>query len=100
VDIYCGSETQKVLALLEQELRFVLITSDANVHALEDSADATRFDLSNQEQIALTINKSSHQKCARCWHLRPDVGDHEQHPELCGRCVDNIDGDGETRRYA
>ncbi|MEW5824850.1 MAG: zinc finger domain-containing protein [Pseudomonadota bacterium] len=36
----------------------------------------------------------------RCWHHREDVGNHAAHPELCGRCVENVDGAGETRRFA
>ena len=100
VEIYCGPQTQRILSLLEDELRFVLITSDTNVQALDKNIDSPHFDLSNQEQIALNIKKSSYKKCARCWHLRPDVGHHDAHPELCGRCIDNIDGEGETRRYA
>jgi len=100
VEIYCGPQTQQILSLLKDELRFVLITSEANVQALDESFDGPRFDLSNQEQIGLIIKKSSHKKCARCWHLRADVGDHDAHPELCGRCIDNIDGEGEVRHYA
>jgi isoleucyl-tRNA synthetase len=46
------------------------------------------------------INKSEHEKCARCWHHREEVGTIEAHPELCQRCVDNVDGDGEERLYA
>ena len=38
-------------------------------------------------------------KCVRCWHYRADVGAHAGHPELCGRCVSNIDGAGEDRRW-
>jgi isoleucyl-tRNA synthetase len=38
-------------------------------------------------------------KCARCWHCREDVGVNPEHPEICGRCVDNI-GAGEVRHYA
>ncbi|HAV67437.1 MAG TPA: hypothetical protein DC473_00950 [Alcanivorax sp.] len=43
---------------------------------------------------------SPHDKCVRCWHHRPDIGTHPEHPELCGRCVTNLDGDGEERHYA
>jgi isoleucyl-tRNA synthetase len=43
---------------------------------------------------------SEHAKCARCWHHRGDVGAHPGHPDLCGRCVVNVDGDGEIRRFA
>jgi isoleucyl-tRNA synthetase len=39
-------------------------------------------------------------KCIRCWHHRPDVGSHADHPEICGRCVKNLpNGPGETRRF-
>ena len=40
------------------------------------------------------------EKCVRCWHQRDDVGDNSDHPELCGRCVENVAGDGEARLYA
>jgi isoleucyl-tRNA synthetase len=39
-------------------------------------------------------------KCARCWHRRADVGSDPRHPQICGRCVDNVEGPGETRRFA
>ncbi|MFZ1626069.1 MAG: zinc finger domain-containing protein, partial [Gammaproteobacteria bacterium] len=38
-------------------------------------------------------------KCVRCWHRLPDTGKSAAHPELCGRCVTNIEGPGEIRRY-
>jgi len=39
-------------------------------------------------------------KCIRCWHYRPDVGAHADHPEICGRCVENLPGGpGENRKY-
>ena len=44
--------------------------------------------------------KSDHQKCARCWHLREDVGSNPEHPDVCGRCIDNLQAPGETRRFA
>jgi isoleucyl-tRNA synthetase len=40
------------------------------------------------------------QKCVRCWHRRPDIGAHPEHPEICGRCAENIAGPGELRRWA
>ncbi|MDH5184740.1 MAG: hypothetical protein OEX12_12735, partial [Gammaproteobacteria bacterium] len=43
---------------------------------------------------------SEQEKCVRCWHHREDVGSHSEHPELCGRCVENVDGDGEQRKHA
>jgi isoleucyl-tRNA synthetase len=46
------------------------------------------------------VAPSPHDKCVRCWHHRPDIGAHADHPELCGRCVTNLEGDGEERHYA
>jgi isoleucyl-tRNA synthetase len=86
------------LARLGDELRFVLITSQAAIAPLEAAGpDSVATELPG---LKLTIVKSSHTKCARCWQLRPDVGSHSAHPELCGRCIDNIEGPGEVRKHA
>jgi isoleucyl-tRNA synthetase len=56
--------------------------------------------MSDLDGLAVRIRTSGHPKCVRCWHHRADVGSHDAHPELCGRCAVNIDGEGERRRYA
>ncbi len=48
----------------------------------------------------IAARASEHAKCVRCWHHREDVGTHAEHPELCGRCVQNVAGPGETRLWA
>ena len=52
------------------------------------------------EAMQIQISASTDPKCVRCWHRRADVGLNSSHPELCQRCVDNVAGDGETRRFA
>lgn len=95
VAIYADGERFERLNALGEELRFVLITSDAKVYALADKpADAVQLD-----NYAILVTPSNHAKCVRCWHHRADVGSHAEHPELCGRCVENI-GEGEQRHYA
>jgi isoleucyl-tRNA synthetase len=32
--------------------------------------------------------------------VREDVGANAEHPDLCGRCVENLFGKGEVRQYA
>ena len=101
VDLYCGAEIYHKLALLEDELRFVLITSYARIHRdIDQTDDAVHYTLSNGDEIWVAVTPSAHGKCARCWHHRADVGTHEEHPALCGRCVENVDGDGEHRKFA
>ncbi|MBC3765437.1 isoleucine--tRNA ligase [Neptunicella marina] len=98
VTLYAKSELAEQLNKLQDELRFVLITSQAKV-VVSDSAPegavATEVD-----GLWVSIAVSAGHKCTRCWHYREDVGSHTEHPELCGRCVDNIEGDGEQRHYA
>ncbi|MGK0673758.1 MAG: isoleucine--tRNA ligase [Halothiobacillaceae bacterium] len=101
VDIYADDATLDILKRLEDELRFVLITSYARIHPLAmRPADSTVVDIEGGHQIAVTAKASLHGKCVRCWHRREDVGSHAAYPKLCGRCVQNIEGVGETRRFA
>jgi len=98
VTLHSDAALADKLARLGDELRFVLITSQAGIAPLDAAGpDSVATELPS---LKLSIVKSSHTKCARCWHLRPDVGSHAAHPELCGRCIDNIEGPGEVRKHA
>ncbi|MCH2158904.1 MAG: isoleucine--tRNA ligase [Oleiphilaceae bacterium] len=99
VSLYCEGDLADTLSTLGEELRFVLITSGARVLGLSDDghADAKPSDL---EGLLVKVQPSSDVKCDRCWHHRPEVGTIEAHKDLCQRCVDNIDGEGESRQYA
>jgi isoleucyl-tRNA synthetase len=98
LDLYCEPELAAALSKLEDELRFALITSDARVHPREDKpADARDTEL---QGLAVRLTPCAYAKCVRCWHHREDVGSDREHPELCGRCADNVAGEGETRRFA
>lgn len=86
------------LAKLGDELRFVLITSKASLAPFAQApADAVATDVPG---LKLKVVKSAGTKCGRCWHFRDDVGVNPEHPEICGRCADNIAGSGEVRHYA
>jgi isoleucyl-tRNA synthetase len=41
-------------------------------------------------QTTVTAQKSSHQKCQRCWNYWPSVGSEQKYPDLCKRCVEVI----------
>ena len=98
VALYCSEDIQQLLNSIEDELRFVLITSYATVNSLSDKpADATETDI---DGLAIMVKASNYKKCVRCWHRCEDVGQFYQHPDLCGRCVENIEGKGEQRRFA
>jgi isoleucyl-tRNA synthetase len=83
---------------LADELRFVLITSQARVLERETPpADAVR---TSEEGVWIRVQPAAQPKCIRCWHLRSDVGSDPRHPEICARCVSNIEGPGEERFFA
>jgi isoleucyl-tRNA synthetase len=98
VDLYCDAKITALLSGLKDELRFVLITSYARVNPVEQKdAAAVKADI---DGLWIKVTASKHSKCVRCWHHREDVGQNSKHPELCGRCIVNIEGTGETREIA
>ncbi|HIK75338.1 MAG TPA: isoleucine--tRNA ligase [Alcanivorax sp.] len=96
--LYVDDRLAGLLGRLGDELRFVTITSTATLAPLADAP----ADLPDSAVAGLKVRvaPSPHEKCVRCWHHRPDIGTDANHPELCGRCVTNLDGDGEERHYA
>ncbi|MEA3259544.1 MAG: isoleucine--tRNA ligase [Pseudomonadota bacterium] len=96
--LYVDDRLAGLLGRLGDELRFVTITSTATLAPLADAP----ADLPDSAVAGLKVRvaPSPHDKCVRCWHHRPDIGTHSEHPELCGRCVTNLEGDGEERHYA
>ncbi len=100
VTIFADQALIDQLQRISDELRFVLITSSAILVSLDSVESENIFTLRNGSRIRVQALPSEHPKCVRCWHHREDVGSHAGHPELCERCIDNIDGDGEQRRYA
>jgi len=87
VDIHAGGQDLEWLQSLGQDLRFMLIVSRADVHA-------------DEGELRIEVSPTEQAKCERCWHHRPDVGRSHEHPTLCGRCEDNLFGDGEVRHHA
>ena len=97
VDIYCKDDNYQNLLGLKDELRFVFITSEARVNQLSDKpTDAKEINSS----LAIKVEKSDHQKCVRCWHHRPEIGQNKAHEDLCDRCIENVYGEGENRVFA
>jgi isoleucyl-tRNA synthetase len=79
------------------ELRFILIVSEATVESGHVAVPSDRYETTD---YFVWIGKNADDKCVRCWHQRGDVGHSAEHPELCGRCIENVAGAGEERRLA
>lgn len=95
VDLYADGEAHALLASLTDDVRFVMITSRATLHAGSGGNASNGL-----PGVGIAVSPSTHAKCERCWHYRPDVGANAEHPLLCGRCVSNLFGSGEPREHA
>jgi len=93
IDVHAGGDDYAALAALGDDLRFVFIVSRATLHHSDDTAGDA------DEARRIVVTPTAHAKCPRCWHHRADVGQNAEHPDLCGRCVENLSGDGEVRRH-
>ena len=89
VELRAAGGKAALLQSLGNDLRFVLITSQARVTPVASEAEE-----------AVVVTPSGAAKCERCWHWRDDVGVEREHPTLCGRCVSNLFGAGEPRTVA
>ncbi len=98
VTLYAEPDLFETLNTLGNELKFVLITSGASLLPSTDKpTDAIESSVAG---LSLVLTPSEHARCDRCWHQTPEVGTNEIHPELCDRCIENVDGEGEQRLHA
>lgn len=95
VELWADEALQKLLNQLADELRFVLITSQVIVHPYAEQGEST--DLAG---LRVQVSAADGEKCVRCWHVLPDVNTHVGHAGLCARCIINVTGSGEVRKYA
>jgi isoleucyl-tRNA synthetase len=86
IEISAPTPVYEALSSIGDDLRFVMITSSATV--------------SRGDTLEIRVRPSAHRKCERCWHYRADVGADAGHPGMCGRCLANLYGSGEARRFA
>jgi isoleucyl-tRNA synthetase len=97
VDIYLDASAIDSLRGVADELRFFFIVSELNLRpASEKPAEAIKAEGLDAWIVARATSQA---KCIRCWHYRADIGTHPEHPEICGRCVGNVEGPGEDRRW-
>ena len=87
LEIKAPAKIFSVLSQFKDDLKFIFIVSNINITQVEDNFD-------------VEVKPSNHTKCERCWHYRSDVGSNAEHPTICGRCVSNLFGAGEKRKYA
>ena len=100
VTLYVDPALRARLESVAIELRFFFITSALTIETVEIAPTEAHSISIGDAEIRIAARASDKTKCIRCWHYQPDVGTHADHPEICGRCVENLPGGpGETRRF-
>ena len=97
VCIYADNINLTSLPDVEDELRFLFINSALSINPLQ-AAPEQAIAVEGQAYKILA-NVSEYKKCVRCWHYVQSVGQDAHDPELCERCISNVHGSGELRRY-
>jgi len=104
VEVFAKDEFREKLMALGEELRFLLIVSDAKVKRVSNAAGppvgaVKAAEIAKEGGVWVRVQASAVPKCERCWHHRPDVGSNAEHPTICGRCVENVTTPGEVRKF-
>ena len=87
VSLKLPQEEYDLIKGLGDEAAFVMITSKVTLDGV------------SPERV-ITVKPSEAKKCERCWQYKESVGEDKNYPTLCCRCVGNLFGTPETRRFA
>lgn len=96
---YAAGPLGRQLATLGDELRFLCITSQVEVVLQAEPPPGAVTGSVSGHDFWVQATSTDAAKCVRCWQRRPDTGSVATHPELCRRCVSNLEGNGETRCF-
>jgi len=83
---------------LQEALEWLNTSGDSEVDGLRDWLLVSQLQLGGEpwaELLAsddnalavIEVARARGTKCERCWHYEGDIGQHPEHPSLCGRCV-------------
>jgi len=81
--VYVPADTAALLR--DVDMAEICITS--GLELLAGAAPAGAFSLSDATEIGVVPQPAPGAKCQRCWKVLPDVGQHAEVPETCGRCA-------------
>ncbi|MCR3754929.1 MAG: isoleucine--tRNA ligase [Candidatus Westeberhardia cardiocondylae] len=99
VILYAKPNLAKKLKIIENELYFALSTSSAKIKNYYEDHKKLAIPCKNLNNLKILITKAKGDKCQRCWHYTTDIQKNTKYPTICHRCINNITGIGETRKF-
>lgn len=86
--IYASGELYEFLKTVEDDLAGIFIVSQVQlVLADNDNFPAGIFKSEEIQGLGLKVEQAPGEKCERCWTFTTDVGEDQEFPTLCNRCV-------------
>jgi isoleucyl-tRNA synthetase len=73
------------------ELRYLFLTSQVELLSEPAPLEGLQF-VSQSEALGAGVVRADGEKCDRCWNYSAQVGQSEEHPLLCERCVPALAG--------
>ncbi len=73
---------------LDQDLDFAELAIVSQLEIKTKSAPSG--DAYQDKGLTVVVEKSTDEKCGRCWKILPDVGSNPEHPQACSRCADVV----------
>lgn len=83
--INASKDLYDILSSLDGELKFVYMVSNVELKLAENTF--------------VEVIRYNEPKCERCWHYESSVNTSSEYPTICNRCINNVHGDGEVRKY-
>lgn len=87
VSLRLPQDEYDIVKALEDEISYVMITSEAKLVGVSEKRE-------------ISVSVSGFKKCERCWQYKPDVGTDSTYKTLCCRCIGNLFGSPEKRKFA
>jgi isoleucyl-tRNA synthetase len=89
-----NEESAAFLKEIGPELKKLLIVSGIRVHEVWEAAPVGALSDSGA-RVKISVQQAGGGKCTRCWLYDPSVGQHSDHPLLCGRCRQVVNASAE-----
>ncbi|MFA5041469.1 MAG: isoleucine--tRNA ligase [Bdellovibrionales bacterium] len=80
--VYLKKEQKEILDGVD----FAEVSISSSLTLIEEAPPSDAFTLPDVEGVGVVIKLAEGKKCERCWQILPEVGTHEDHPDLCDRC--------------
>ncbi|AQQ53788.1 isoleucine--tRNA ligase [Planococcus lenghuensis] len=88
VTVYGNEETKALLASLDENVGQLFIVSDYEFGGEPANAPDGALKL---DKVTVSVEKAPGEKCARCWMVSEELGESEEHPDLCPRCTSVVE---------